>query len=173
MVTPVHSTRPAWLVAALGYLGVREKPGPADNPVILQWAKELGGAIAKAYTHDSIPWCAEFIGISLKHGNVKWLDSLWAMDYAKYGVKLAGPAVGAVCPMTRVGGGHVAMLVGRDRAGNYVMVGGNQSDMVCIRSFQRSRASIFRWPADVPLPAQVGFDHLPLVSTDGLSVKEL
>ena len=36
-------------------IGTREIIGKQHNPVILDWAKELG--LDKVYTNDEIPWC--------------------------------------------------------------------------------------------------------------------
>src|SRR4051812_8843215 len=87
--------RPLWLVAALGWVGTKEQPGSGDNPVILKWAKDAGGAIGKDYTHDSIPWCALFVNAVLQQVGLKGTGTLWALDFAKWGQALAGPAVGA------------------------------------------------------------------------------
>jgi hypothetical protein len=39
--------------------------------------------------------------------------------------------------MTRDGGGHIAIVVGRDQNGNLMCCGGNQSDAVTISAFDR------------------------------------
>ena len=75
--------------------------------------------------------------------------------------------------MVRNGGGHVVFIVGRDGDGNYVCVGGNQSDAVNVRSFPRERLRDFRWPVGPSLPARIGFDSLPSIRSAGrFSVNE-
>ena len=59
---------------------------------------------------------------------IKGTETLWALDWDKWGQKLPGPAVGAFAPMKREGGGHIAIVVGRDTRGNLMCLGGNQSD---------------------------------------------
>jgi hypothetical protein len=64
-------------------------------------------------------------------------------------------------------------VVGRDQHGNLMCLGGNQSDAVNIKPFPVTRPLSFRWPAGVPLPANIGAQSLPLVRSDGrLSNKE-
>jgi uncharacterized protein (TIGR02594 family) len=157
----------------VGWVGTREQPGAGDNPVILSWAKEQGGEIGKEYTHDSIPWCALFANQCLMQAGLKGTGTLWALDFAKWGVGLSGPAVGALAPMKRNGGGHIPIVVGRDQHGNIMCVGGNQSDAVTIAAFDPGRVVAWRWPAGVSPPKVVGMSTLPLVTSNGkLSTSE-
>jgi uncharacterized protein (TIGR02594 family) len=166
-------TRPLWVTEGLKWLDLREAPGDADNPEILNWAKEEGGEIAKEYKHDEIPWCALFANMVLTKVGIKGTETLWALDWADWGQKLAGPAVGAFAPMKRSGGGHIAIVVGRDGQGNLMCLGGNQSDRVSIIPFPAGRPLSFRWPAGVPLPLKTGLGSLPLMRSDGrVSTKE-
>lgn len=164
--------RPLWLAFGLTLINVKEKPGSGDNLDILEWAKEEGGVIAKEYLHDSIPWCALFINHILTKVALRGTETLWALDFASGdkwpSVALAGPTVGAICAMERPGGGHVVTIAGRDQDGNYMCLGGNQGDEVSVRPFPRSRLNRgFRYPAGVSLPAQIGFDSLPIVRSNG------
>jgi uncharacterized protein (TIGR02594 family) len=167
------SGRPSWLLAALGWLGTKEQPGSVDNPIILKWAKDQGGAVGKNYTHDSIPWCALFTNAVLQQVGLKGTGTLWALDFAKWGQKLSGPAIGAFAAMKREGGGHIAIVVGRDQHGNLMCCGGNQSDAVTIAPFDPKRVVAWRWPAGEALPGDVGVRKLPVVKSDGkLSTNE-
>jgi uncharacterized protein (TIGR02594 family) len=169
-------SRPLWLEAGLKYLGTHEGVGAKDNDVIIDWAKDIGGNIAKAYTHDSIPWCALFANVCLAMAGLKGTGSLLALDFAgKWpSVRLIGPAVGAFAPMVRDGGGHIIQIVGKDQHGNVMGLGGNQRDQVSIVPFANSRLNKgFWWPASVPLPSKIGFSALPVVRSDGrLSTNE-
>ena len=55
---------PRMVAEARKLYGTIEARGPADNPVILGWAKELG--LAKVYNHDEIPWCGLFVAVVAK-----------------------------------------------------------------------------------------------------------
>ncbi len=167
------ATRPLCVVEGMKWLNTKEAAGGRDNLAILELAKEEGGAIAKSYPHDSVPWCALFANMTLTKVGLKGTESLWALDFVKWGVHLDGPAVGAFAPMKRPGGGHITEVVGRDQAGNIMGLGGNQMDEVSIRPFPIKRVESFRWPAGVPLPAKIGFDTLPLIKSNGrLSANE-
>jgi uncharacterized protein (TIGR02594 family) len=178
LAPPVVEARPLWLEAGLGLVGTAEKAGAGNNADIMQWADQEGGAIDRTYTADSIPWCALFIGHILTLGGQKGTGSLWALDYADprkwSAVKLIGPAVGAIAPMVRAGGGHVICVVGRDQHGNIMGLGGNQSDKVSIIPFPPSRLNRgFWWPGGASPPASIGFSSLPVVRSDGkVSSKE-
>lgn len=162
--------RPLWFEAGLQLLGTKEKPGAGDNPVIIDWAKDLGGDIGKEYTHDSIPWCALAQNHFLAMAGLKGTGTLWALDFAgKWpSVPLPGMAVGAFAPMVRSGGGHITQIAGRDQHGNIMGLGGNQGDAISIVPFALSRLNKgFWWPAGQPLPAKTGFASLPIVNSSG------
>jgi uncharacterized protein (TIGR02594 family) len=173
--TPVANPpeRPLWLVAALGWVGTEEQPGPGDNPLILKWGKGLGGDIAQEYTHDSIPWCALFANTVLQQVGLKGTGTLWALDFVEWGQQLNGPAIGAFAAMKRDGGGHITIVVGRDQNGNLMCCGGNQSDAVTVAAFDPARVVAWRWPDGQALPATTGFGTLPRVKSNGqVSVDE-
>jgi uncharacterized protein (TIGR02594 family) len=170
--TKAEIARPLWIEAGLQLLGTKEVPGKADNPVILQWAKDEGGDIAKSYTHDSIPFCALGINHILTKAGLKGTETLWALDFADTkkwpSIRLPGPAVGAIAAMTRSGGGHVITVMGRDQHGNIMGLGFNQSDTVSIIPFPLDRLNHgFMWPLSVPLPEKIGYAKLPIVKSDG------
>lgn len=167
---PIEVGRPLWLEAGIKLIGIKETQGPGDSKIIIDWAKEEGGAIEGNYTHDSIPWCALFANHILTHVGLKGTETLWALDFAgKWpAVKLNGPCVGAFAPMLRNGGGHIIAIVGKDQHGNIMGLGGNQKDAVSIVPFSLARLNKgFWWPEGVPVPALIGMQHLPLVRSDG------
>lgn len=165
--------RPLWVIEGLKWLNLREGRGKAENPEILNWAREEGGEIATGYKHDEIPWCALFANMVLTKLGIKGTETLWALDWNKWGQKLSGPVVGAFAPMKREGGGHIAIVVGRDVHGNLMCLGGNQSDTVSIVPFPAERPLSFRWPIGVPVPVNAGFQSLPVIRSDGrISTKE-
>jgi uncharacterized protein (TIGR02594 family) len=162
--------RPLWLEAGLKFVGLKEGPGTAENKTIVDWAKAEGGDIAAEYTHDSIPWCSLFQNMMMTKAGLKGTETLWALDWAgKWpSVKLLGPAVGAMAPMLRNGGGHIICVVGKDQHGNIMGLGGNQSDKVSIVPFPMARLNKgFWWPSSVPVPVKVGMTALPVVRSDG------
>lgn len=121
-------------------IGVYEFPGAADNPVIVGWAVEIGERVpitrnyVRAYQHDSTAWCglAQAIcmvraGIMPPFGDDDLERFLWARSWATWGTAVRGrPQLGDVLVLDR----HVTMFDGVDSAGNYIGLGGNQSDKV-------------------------------------------
>lgn len=163
-------SRPLWVESGMKFLGTKEGSGSKDNKVIIDWAKDEGGSIAKEYTHDSIPWCALFANMIMTKAGIKGTETLWALDWAgKWpSIQLPGPAVGAMAPMLRSGGGHIICVVGKDQHGNIMGLGGNQSDAVSIAPFPLSRLNKgFWWPNSVAAPTKVGLSALPVVRSDG------
>lgn len=166
-------TTPPWLATAIASIGIAEGPGDkVDNPVVLAMAKVCGGNIAKTYTHDSIAWCKMFVEFCLAKNGFHGNDTLWALDSAKIGTKLAGAAFGAIACKKRTGGGHTFIIGGKDKNGKLVGIGGNQSDRVSRATFNLSEIVSFNWPNGYPLPIKIGVSSLPVVDSAPLSKRE-
>lgn len=156
---------PKWLTEARKCLGLAEVKGPDHNPEILQmWRDIKRGGIKD----DETPWCAAFVGAVLERVGIRSSRFESARSYLDWGQLLAQPVPGCVVVFTRSGGGHVGFAVGRDPAGNLLVLGGNQSDAVNIKAFPVSRVSGYRWPAGLVVPT----DPLPLLDAEQLSESE-
>lgn len=126
---------PKMLRAALDLYGVKETIGEADNPIILDWAKECE---IRGYNHDSIAWCGLFMAVIAKRSGKPMPENpLWARNWAAWGED-SPKELGAVLVFTRNGGGHVGLYIGED-ADCYHVLGGNQSDRVCIARLRKDR----------------------------------
>jgi uncharacterized protein (TIGR02594 family) len=131
-----QETGPRILVQAVKLIGTKEIVGKAHNPIILDWAKQLG---IKAYTNDEIPWCGLFIAYCAHKAGVEVVDGpLWALNWAKYGTKESTPMLGDVLTFKRDGGGHVGLYVGEDRT-HYHVLGGNQNNQVNVMRIAKTR----------------------------------
>jgi len=53
---------------ALALYGTMEDTTSKSNPVILNWAKEVGGDVSW-YNNDSIPWCGLAMAVFAKRAN--------------------------------------------------------------------------------------------------------
>jgi uncharacterized protein (TIGR02594 family) len=137
-----------WLEEAQRLRGTLERPGPASNPTILDWAGPLG----IPYRGDDIPWCGLFvahcIGAPLPDEPLP-SNPLWARGWATWGRAVA-PGRGAVLVFwrgTKAGAnGHVGFYVAEDASAFHVL-GGNQSDRVSVARVAKSRLLAARWPA--------------------------
>lgn len=164
---------PPWLLTAIDCIGIAEGPGDKnDNPVVMAMAKACGGKIAKTYVHDSIPWCKMFVEYCLAKNKLHGNDTLWALDSAKIGTKLSGPAFGAIACKKRTGGGHTFIIAGKDKDGLLVAVGGNQTDRVSRATFKPLEIVSYNWPDGYPLPSKTGLSSLPVVDSAPLSKRE-
>lgn len=145
---------PIWYREAQRALGIKEAPGAANNSVIIDWAKGLGGWVASYFGADSIPWCGLFVGhvvATTLPAEALPSNPLGAKNWSTFGKKLTTPAIGAVLVFTRSGGGHVGFYAGED-AEAYHVLGGNQSDAVTIARVAKSRCIAIRWPSIAPAP---------------------
>jgi uncharacterized protein (TIGR02594 family) len=141
---------PRMVEEALKLLGTVETAGPANNPTILSWAKEVG--VPAVYTADSIPWCGLFMAVVATRAGKPLVSSpLWALSWSKFGVAGGQPRLGDVLTFVRNGGGHVALYIGEDDV-SYHVLGGNQHDCVCFTSVAKARLYACRRPAYNQMP---------------------
>lgn len=156
---------PKWLAQARTYIGVKERPGSANNPQIISWWKQL----STPFSADSVPWCGGYVGGCLIETGYKVVPGpAMARNWLKLPVKLTNPAYGCVVVFWRGRkdgtAGHVGFVVGKDRYRNLMVLGGNQGDQVSIRPFATVRVLGFRWPSVYPHPERF---QLPLLNSDG------
>jgi uncharacterized protein (TIGR02594 family) len=145
---------PKMILEFLALYGVTETPGTANNPLILQWAKEVD--LHTQYKHDSTAWCGLFMAVVAERAGKAFPKSpLWALNWAKFGVKVTdGAKLGDVLVFTRKGGGHVGLYIGEDDE-CYHVGGGNQRDMVNIVRKAKDRVYAIRRPLYINQPTNV------------------
>lgn len=156
---------PPWLDVARSYIGQREIKGARHNPAILSWWQRMGSH----FRDDETPWCGAFVGgVLAEAGLPKFAKGAAARAWLGYGKPLDRPAYGCIVVFWRGKpsgwSGHVGFLVGVDRAGNLMVLGGNQSDAVNIKPFSRSRVLGYRWPSVWPHDERFS---LPVLDSDG------
>lgn len=143
---------PKWLDIAKLLVGTHEAAGSADNPLIIEWAKKFGGWTASFYQHDEIPWCGLFTAHCLQEAGVAPpKDFLAAKSFAAWGDEMDHGIPGAILVFGRVGGGHVGFYVSEDDDAYHVL-GGNQSDSVCLSRIAKTRCLSIRWPSGESKP---------------------
>jgi len=101
-------------------------------------------------------------------------DPLWALNWGTFGTYTDTPMLGDVLVFVRTTpdgkkAGHVALYVGED-ASCYHILGGNQSDRVCIVRKEKSKLYVARRPNYINQPKNVRQILLP--ESGQLSVKE-
>lgn len=151
---------PIMIKKALELYDTLEKSGTANNPVIIAWAKEIGGKVADVYKADEIAWCGLFIAVVAQRSSKQVVkDPLWALNWGTFGKYTDTPMLGDVLVFTRKTSdgktaGHVGLYVGED-ATCYHVLGGNQSDKVCISRKEKIRLYTSRRPNYNIQPANV------------------
>ncbi len=136
-----------WMAEADNLSGTEEVLGSGNNPVILDWAKDLD----IRYPGDDVPWCGLFvahcIGATMP-GEVLPTNPLGARAWAVFG-DATEPRVGAVLVFWREspssGKGHVGFYTGENRNA-YRILGGNQSNKVGLALIGKDRLLKARWP---------------------------
>lgn len=135
--------KPAWIIEAEKHIGLKEIPGPGNQPVIANWLVKLNAW----WTNDADPWCGVFAGWCMKQAGIEYPKAYYrAKAWLDWGVPTLGPSYGCVVIFNRVGGGHVGFVVGIDRLGRLMVLGGNQRDMVRILPFDLDRVAGYRMP---------------------------
>lgn len=130
---------------ALDYLGYTER----DN------RKELNEFLRVDPVR--VPWCAAFVGAVLRASNIPTTDSFLARSYLKWGVEVEEPLYGDLLIFergTEDWQGHVGFYLGKLTQNGklyYMVLGGNQSNMVSIQYYSTAKLiGIRRYGSDLP-----------------------
>ncbi|WP_312333156.1 NlpC/P60 family protein [Acinetobacter variabilis] len=162
---------PPWLDFAENQKGVTEIAGPKHNPKIIAWLEDLN----TDWRNDEVPWCGIFIAKCLQATGYSYPKHYAsALAYATFGVRLDRPAVGCIAVKKRrkpdgSTGGHVTFIVGRNKKGDLVGLGGNQSDRVCYKNFKEDNFIAFVWPSVYPKDERF---NLPIIEIKDSILKE-
>ena len=152
--------RPPWIEEAYRLLGTKEVQGQGSNPVILDWAPQIG----IDYESDDIPWCGLFVAhcIASQLADERLpTNPLGARAWLTFGDHIE-PTPGAVLVFWRRSRnnwrGHVGFCAGWDST-HYLVLGGNQGDAVSIMRIPKARLLDSRWPSTVS-PVNLDLDGL-------------
>jgi len=141
---------PKWIRAAVGEIGVKEIKGPKHNKRIIEYMNATKWG--KWVRDDETAWCAGFVGWAMVEAG--YIDdipdySLGAKSWLRFGVSAHKPVFGAIAVKSRKGGGHVGFVVGANPSrGTLYILGGNQSDAVCVKEYPEHVWLDFRIPED-------------------------
>ena len=154
-----------WLDLAYAAIGTKEIKGGRHNSKIVGWWQ----AMKSHFRDDETAWCGAFVGGILAHAGLPaYPAGAGARNWLKYGKRLDKPAEGCIVIFWRGKrngwSGHVGFVVGKDRYGNLMVLGGNQSDAVNIKPFSTDRVLGYIWPSI--WPSKHRFD-LKILDSDG------
>ncbi len=82
-----------WLTIAQKEIGVKETPGTAATPRIMEY---LAATTGPAYAGDETAWCAAFVSWCLEQAKIRSLRTKSSRAYEKYGEPLKEPVVGCI-----------------------------------------------------------------------------
>lgn len=149
--TVVATPNAPWMQIAKTEEGQEEIKGSTHNARVLEYH---ASTTLKATT-DETPWCSSFVNWALNKAGIKGTNSAAAISWVNWG-KTIGPTSGAVAVIYNAkaansslssSGNHVGFLV-QETATHYVLLGGNQGDMVKVSFFPKSSWALkgYRWP---------------------------
>lgn len=132
------------LLKALSFYGTKEIEGGNHNHVILGWFKDIGHAWVK---NDELAWCSTFVNAMAKYCGYEWTGKLNARSWLDIGEALEFPEPGCIVVFHRKGRnspyGHVGLFVS-DCNGMIYVLGGNQSNQVCIAPYHKNKVLSYR-----------------------------
>lgn len=159
-----------WMAEAKRVLGRHEG---RDNGWLRSWLKSDGKTLGDP---AQLPWCGDFVETCIRLAlpgepfpGALGENPYWARNWLRLGAEIA-PAYGAVLVFERgPSSGHVGFAVGQD-AGNYFVLGGNQSNAVTVARIAKARLLGARWPSTFARPV---LPRLPqMASGDPISTNE-
>lgn len=132
------------LSIALSQIGVKEIVGRKHNPIIVNYAKEIGHSWVVT---DETAWCSIFMNWVAMKAGLSRSNKLNARSWLKVGKKVDTPKQGDVVIFWREKRtswkGHVAMYISETKTHVYVL-GGNQRNSVCIMAYPKYRVLQYR-----------------------------
>jgi len=135
---------------ARSYIGTKEGPGPDNNPTIMEMYASVGHTHVE---HDSVAWCAAFVGHCLERAGIRSTRKLTARSYLDWGVPVdvadtQQGDIGVIPRGTSSWQGHVFFIERIE--GPWVWgLGGNQDDAVNVKRYPVSKLLGVRRAGDV------------------------
>ena len=131
------------LKTALSQYGIKEISGNVHNPVIVNYAKEIGMSWVAT---DEVPWCSIFMNwCAFKAGYIR-SNKADARSWLRVGEETTEPEVGDVVVFKRgtsAWEGHVGLFISEED-GYVNVLGGNQSDSVKIAKYSKGNLLGYR-----------------------------
>ena len=133
---------PEYVKIALKEVGIYEIPGKLHSARVLEYQSTTSGK----YTDDETAWCGSFVSWVMKQAGIKHNIKIpeRAKEWANFGYAVSEPSIGTIAVKSRVGGGHVCIVVGKRSDGKLYCLGGNQGNLVSIAIYDKSVFESFR-----------------------------
>lgn len=119
--------------------GVREIPGPQNNPRIIEYHQST----TLHATNDETPWCSAFVNWCIEQAGLKGTQSASSRSWLSWGQEIAQPRLGCIV----ICKGHVAFYYQGEQE-HILLLGGNQSNQVKISPYSKNKILGYRWPSE-------------------------
>jgi len=134
-----------WMRVALREIGVKELPGEASNPRIVEYLKAVNLGLKDALS-DETPWCSAFVNWCLRQVGIEGTNNAWARSWLNWGKRIEEPVRGCITILKRGEiNGHVGFFI-RLSDYNIWLLGGNQNNRVSIAKYPIERILGYRLP---------------------------
>ena len=145
-----------WISEMKKHVGLQEG---RDKKALMAWFATAGLKYDPAVT----PWCgigmaATFHAAVPKQGLP--VNPAYALNWRQIGVHCS-PQLGAILTFVRDGDGHVAICLGQTAQGDFVCLGCNQDNKVCIALKGKKTFVEARWPSAFSSPPN---NPMPIIS---------
>jgi uncharacterized protein (TIGR02594 family) len=144
---PDNDDTPRWMAIAQAEMqrGVHELAGSNHNSRIVEYHQTT----TLRATDDETSWCSSFVNWCMRQAGQQGTNLANARSWLDWGQALDEPRKGCVVVLwrgSRTGWqGHVAFFNGKSGS-QLSLLGGNQSDSVCISNYPSSQLLGYRWP---------------------------
>ena len=134
--------KPQYFINAEMHLGLQEV---RDAKILNSYLKKYAGW---NYNVATTPWCAAFVNACLGEAGIQGTGSFMARSFLKWGQKVTQPQEGDIVVFKRGTGasGHVTFFVSDHDKDHIEVLGGNQSDKVCIKLYRKDSLLGYRRP---------------------------
>lgn len=143
-----------WMPIVIQEIGVKEFPGPPDNPRIVQYLQSTS-LEAPERNNDETAWCSAFVNWCIEQAGFAGTDSSWARDWLNWGIQVDSPRRGCIVifrrtckgddPLTRKNCGHVAFFI-EETSTHVKVLGGNQGNAVSMAEYSKDDLLGYRLP---------------------------
>ena len=130
---------PRHLMIAFAEIGIREVNGSGSNARVDEYLKTVD------LSDDSTPWCSAFVNWCIETSGIKGTRNPAARSWLNWGVSCK-PQLGCIVVLKRGNfswQGHVGFYL-NDEGDRIYLLGGNQANMVCVKSYLKSDVLDYR-----------------------------